>query len=192
MVETYACAECQDVGQVIWRDEKNLTWARRCHHPDPSGRRFGFPIGVWAYSGDLPQAFHAFVEDHPHSRMLLVTGQAKKLQADALQVCERLKHLRPRFVDAMDAPSDFNDQKGLDGWLMRYSSVGLFVIDSIDRRLRPPQIRAVVDLLHANPRAPVILIGDAPDRHPDSEPWRALSIEMNRRECRVARYGRGV
>jgi hypothetical protein len=180
---TYHCAQCKDIGHVVWRDDKGLTWARRCDHQDPSGRRFSFPKGTWAYTAPLPGILTDLIKHYPNkSSYILLTGKANHATAAALQVATQLKHARPRYVDAMTAPQDFSESPTT--WVSLYDSNGLLVIDSIDRRLRPPQVRAIVDLLHRKER-PVIMIGDPPSMHPSNEPWLALGTELHKKQTEI-------
>ena len=179
----YHCKHCKDMGLVVWRDSLNITWAHQCNHPDPGGRYYSFPKGTWVHSGPVPPKLNEMIENHPEeSKCILISNKPKYAAGVALQAAHLLKHLRPRYIDAMHAPNDFNIST--DSWVNAQSKNGMIILDSVDRRLRPPQVRAVVDLMHHQQR-PIILIGDSPSQHPNNEPWLALSTELHRKQTEV-------
>lgn len=177
---TYHCAECKDIGQIIYK-KGGKTFARQCLHPDPTGRRFGFPRGVWSFDdSQIPAPLMGFCKQLIPSAIYLLTMEPKRAQAVALHCCDELKAFRPRYIDMMAAPQDFTDKD--DGFLMKYDASGLLVIDSVDRRLRPPQVRTLISLLHRKQDRPALLIGQPPSQWPNGEGWQALGVELYRRK----------
>jgi hypothetical protein len=183
---TTYCPDCTDSGWLIWRDKKNRTWAKLCHHVTSTQVPFNFPKGTWAYTteNNMPTHLQTIVKNYPEPTTVLLTGRTKHATAAARLIANQLKQARPRYIDAMTAPQEFSEPT--INWINLYNTNNLLIIDSIDRRLRAPQIRAVVDLIHIKPR-PVILIGDPPALHPQNEPWLALAIELQRRETKLVK-----
>jgi hypothetical protein len=131
----------------------------------------------------MPPKLTKLVEGYPKKiKCVLIANKPKYAVGAALEAAHLLKRLRPRYIDAMKAPNDFNTST--DSWVNAQSKNGMIILDSIDRRLRPPQVRAVVDLMHHQER-PIILIGDSPSQHPNNEPWLALSTELHRKQTEI-------
>jgi hypothetical protein len=128
----------------------------------------------------IPPAIQKFCQEFIPSAVLLLTMPPSEAQAIALHCCATLKAFAPRYADAMDGPKEFGDPME-DSFIQKYDNSGLLIIDNVDRRLRPPQVRALISLMHRKQDRAVILIGPPPSQHPDNEPWRALGIELYRR-----------
>ena len=176
----YHCDLCKDTGHIIWKDS-GLCYSCPCPHPGKTGVPFSFPKGTWAHAGPLPQALSAMQQSKDH-QTVLITNKPKYAIAAALDVATALRHRKPRYLDAMKAPSDFRTSP--EAWINLYSNNNLLIIDSVDRRLRPAQVRSILELIHHKERS-YILIGDPASQHPDNEPWLALSTELHRQQAKV-------
>lgn len=178
---TYQCAECEDTGWMCYSRADNTVYAVKCNHADPSGRLFGFPQGLWVYAGKMPAQAQEFCDQFAPSKLMLLTMQPRTALNIALACCKSLSEFAPKYVDMMNAPISFDESD--ETFLSKHDSARLLAIDGVDRRLRPPQVRTLISLIHRKPHRPAILIGTPPSQHPANEPWRALGLELSRRGC---------
>lgn len=152
---TYHCVRCEDTG-LLWRYANNgEMFSRHCPHTIPSGR-LDFPGGTPKAGRLAPNVMDFFKRFHL-GNCGHISGHIPEATAQAHALCYQLAEKHPvSAFSASDAPESF-DSNG--NWAARETSATVICVTDVTKLLRPPQMRAVAELLQATRGCTVITVG---------------------------------
>ena len=181
---TYECADCKDSG--FKKDRNRYNSYMRCHHLRPGGwaqDRYGFPeripLKAWKHLVGHSEASgraKGWAAKCRKGSWLWIQGAPLETQILGLAVAKELagRGNRPRYVDAMDSPDNFNDR-----WKVIASPPETACIARVDAGLSGARLNSLVSLLARLKNTTVVLMGSRPADLRSKRGWEGVltSIE---------------